>query len=764
MNTDKKITFFLLILIGLIALFSFSFALVMPFTGFVLAKQKLIFLTLLGSNLLIVIALLSRKYRHKVSTPLSNNMKQADEQLTLLSRVFTDICEGIAITNNQGVIINVNKTFCKLTGYSAQDIIGQNPRILSSGKQSPEFYANMWKSVFKHGYWRGEVWNRKKNGELYAEQLTISALKNDKNETTHYIGLFSDITRKKEQQEKLNLMAHYDALTHLPNRSLFTDRFHQAIAHSKRTETQLAICFLDLDDFKPVNDNFGHDIGDQLLIEVGKRITEVVRKEDTVSRQGGDEFVILLGDLESYFQCEQSIKRIQRSLSLPFLIEGISHNISASIGIALYPSEQDDIDSLMRHADQAMYQAKLEGKHRYRLFDEKQHIQMNTRQLELDEIRAAISNNEFHLYYQPKVDMSSGTVFGFEALIRWHHPKKGIRLPENFLPLVEETDLEIELGYWIINEVLNQISLWAKQSIDLEISVNVSSYILQNTNFYQKLEESLSAFPSVNPKLLQMEILESRRSSDRKSISKVMKICSDNLGVSFAWDHFGTRSSSLTHLQNLPASTIKIDKNLIKNMMDDPNDLTFVEGIIGLAEAFNRKIIAKGVETAEQGLMLLIMGCKNIQGSAITLPISPEDIPNWLENYLPNRKWVDCNNKYKTTKERRIKLLKLANTHWRDRFEDNVKSSPKSIENWPIMDSRYNHCSHWLKRAKQECDFDQKWLDRFSMSYQKIYLIAHFLLLEYQNECFQPAREGLKALRNAFDEMELLLDETVRSK
>lgn len=351
--------------------------------------------------------------------------KLAEEQLQLSARVFSDTHEGITITDANKKIVDVNPAFCEITGYSRTEVIGENPRILSSGKQTPEFYEVMWQEINEHGHWQGEVWNRKKNGEVYAELLTISSLTNDSDEITNYVGVFTDITSSKRQQEQLSLMAHYDVLTGLPNRALFVDRFHQAIAHSKRTETMLAICFLDLDNFKPVNDNYGHETGDKLLIEVAKRISANLREEDTVSRQGGDEFALLLNDIESYTQCEQTLQRIHHALAEPYLINDYPHKITASSGVTLYPSDNGDIDTLLRHADQAMYQAKLAGKHRHQLFNPEQDKHTINKHHQLDEIKRALINDNFNLYFQPKVNMVTGDVFGVEALIRWLHPDRG---------------------------------------------------------------------------------------------------------------------------------------------------------------------------------------------------------------------------------------------------------------------------------------------------------------------------------------------------
>lgn len=303
----------------------------------------------------------------KYQSKILRELRSSTEKLKLFGRVFKDTHDGIIITDALGVITDVNPAVCRLTGYSRNEIIGKNPSILSSGKQSSEFYRKMWQTIEEQDHWQGEVWNRKKDGNLYAELLTISALKSDTGKLLYYVGLFSDITTSKLHQQSLEQKAHYDLLTQLPNRALFVDRFQLAIAHSNRSKTLLAVCFLDLDGFKPINDNFGHEVGDQLLIEVANRLTRQVRREDTVSRQGGDEFTLLLGNLESHEQCEQSLERIQKAITQPYQINDQVHSVSASIGVTLYPLDKGDIDTLLRHADQAMYQAKQSGRNQFNI-------------------------------------------------------------------------------------------------------------------------------------------------------------------------------------------------------------------------------------------------------------------------------------------------------------------------------------------------------------------------------------------------------------
>ena len=681
----------------------------------------------------------------------------AEEKLKLSAKVFSETNEGITITNAKGIILDVNPAFCKITGYSREEVIGQNPSILNSGKQSSVFYAEMWQTLNKYGHWQGEIWNRKKNGTLYAELLSISSIFDEEGNILHFVGIFSDITRSKKQQETLKQMAHYDVLTKLPNRVLLADRFILALAHSKRQENLLAVCFLDLDNFKPVNDIYGHETGDLLLIEVAERIKANIRIEDTVSRQGGDEFALLLGDIESFPQCELMLKRILESLAQPYVIDEQSHSISASIGVSLYPKDDADFDTLLRHADQAMYQAKLAGRNRYFLFNAKQARINVERQIRLREVKNALVNNELSLYYQPKVNMATGTVFGAEALIRWDHPEKGLIPPIEFLPIIEETELEIQIGNWGINEVLRQLDNWKEQGIKLEVSVNISSYHLQSPSFVSDLEKNLALYPKVHSKYLQLEILESSALGDLHAISSIIKTCIHALGVNIALDDFGTGYSSLTHLRHLSAKTIKIDQTFVRDVLDDPNDYAIIDSVIGLANSFNRKVIAEGVETTEHGLMLLIMGCNDAQGYGIARPMPMTEIPDWLNNYIPNQEWTACANKVRTQKEIKIMLFRLTLAQWQKHFEKKLQSSPGNTGQWPILIRTKCHCGIWIKRAKQEQLFKENRLIRLIEVHDLMHDIADDLFHTYQKGEIDNAREGLKDLQITIENINSIL-------
>jgi len=686
--------------------------------------------------------------------------QSSEKSLDIFARIFKDSHEGIAITTPEGIIVDANPAFCRITGYSLEDVVGQNPRILSSGKQGPQFYTEMWQALTKDGHWQGEIWNRKKSGQLCAELLTISALKDKNDETVNFVGIFSDITHSKEQQQKLEQMAHYDVLTKLPNRALFYDRFVQAVAHSKRTQTLLAICFLDLDDFKPVNDTYGHNVGDLLLIEVSERIKNNIRIEDTVSRQGGDEFTLLLSDFNQSHECEILLQRIIKALSQPYIIEDQHINISASIGTTIYPLDDSDIDTLIRHADQAMYHSKLAGKNRYHLFNATHDQQVSLKHKRLSEIEQALINNELCLYYQPKVNMRSGKIYGAEALIRWQHPEKGLIQPLDFLPAIEETSLEITIGEWVTSEALKQLHLWNKQGIELEISINIASYHLQSDDFITQLEQALLQQPSINPAHLQLEILESSALGDTQTINTIIKSCQDNLGVKVALDDFGTGYSSLTHLRNLPAEIIKIDKSFVFDILDDPDDYKIVDGIIGLADSFNRDVIAEGVETVEHGLMLLIMGCDSAQGYGIARPMPANELLTWIKNYTPNEEWLTYSNKKTSHKDNRIQLLQLSMQQWQNKFQTALLAPSDAQKNWPIMDHAKCFCNSWIKRERHEKLFSASWLTELELAHQQAHSLANTII---NNHDSQTTNAPLNSLNSEFKNIYALLSTTKNS-
>ncbi len=677
--------------------------------------------------------------------------KSTEDRAKLSSLVFKEAHEGIIITDPSGKIIDANPSVSLLSGYTREDIIGNKPNMFSSGKHSPKFYADMWQRIKETGHWQGEVWNRKKDGELYAELLNISSIVDDNGHVLHYVGIFSDITENKRQQEKLQQLAHYDALTQLPNRTLFIDRFKQATAYNKRTSTQLAICFLDLDNFKPINDNYGHEVGDELLIEVSKRIQATIREEDTASRQGGDEFALLLVGIQTLEQCEQIMGRLHEYLAQPYLINNHVIVIGASSGFTLYPTDNADLDTLIRHADQAMYHAKLAGKNRFHLFNAQQDKEVIQKIDRLNEIEYALKNNQLCMYYQPKVNMKTGKVFGAEALIRWQHPEKGLIPPFEFLPILEGTELEITLGNWVIKQAVMQLNLWQQQNIELEVSINVSSHHLRSDLFFTVIQESLALYPDVDSQHLQLEILESSALGDITAISQLIEICQDELGVRVALDDFGTGYSSLTHMRNLPAQTIKIDQSFVRDILEDPNDYSIIDGIIGLAESFNREVIAEGVESTGHGLMLQLMGCDNAQGYGIARPMPADEIVTWLAAYTPNQQWLTRGQKNITPRDRHSQLLKLTIDYWYSDIKNTLSFVNIQESLNPIETITKSHIHSWIKRVRKESLFSDEWLDVLKQKHETMISIGNDLLDKHQYKNIDPTTQEIDHLDIAYN-------------
>ncbi len=565
--------------------------------------------------------------------------KQSQAKLLLAASVFDHAGEGIIITDAAGTIVDVNGAFTHITGYLREDAIGQNPRMLNSGRQDAAFYEAMWRSLTEQGHWSGEVWNRRKNGELYAELIAISAVRDGQGSTQHYVALFSDISGIKAHQSQLEHIAHFDALTNLPNRVLLADRLQQAMAQAQRRRQQLAVVYLDLDGFKAVNDHHGHQTGDQMLITLAQRMKEVLREGDTLARMGGDEFVAVLIDLQDTSTCVPLLGRLLAAAAEPVQTSELSMQVSASLGVTLYPQAHDiDADQLLRQADQAMYQAKLAGKNRYHLFDAVQDSSMRVHHESLERIRVALAQDEFVLHYQPKVNMRSGKVIGAEALVRWQHPEKGLLTPAKFLPVIEESPLAVELGEWVINTALSQIEAWHDNGLDLTVSVNVGARQLQQGDFVAHLRAILTKHPQVSPMRLELEVLETSALADIAQVSLVIEECRQ-IGVKFALDDFGTGYSSLTYLKRLRVEILKIDQSFVRDMLDDPDNRAILEGVIGLAAAFKRQVIAEGVETVAHGTALLHLGCELAQGYGIARPMPADQMPAWAATWQPHASW-----------------------------------------------------------------------------------------------------------------------------
>lgn len=618
----------------------------------------------------------------------------AEEQLHLAANVFTHAAEGILITDAEGTILDVNDAFTRITGYGREEVIGRNPRMLKSGRQSEEFYRAMWRHLLKDGKWTGEIWNMTKSGRVFAEMLTISAVPDAAGRAKQYVALFSDLTSMKEQERKLETIAHYDLLTGLPNRTLLADRKRQAMAQASRRGRVMAILCLDLDDFKGVNDRYGHNVGDQLLIAAAQRLKAVLRSDDTLARTGGDEFVAVLPDLASTQDALPVLAQLQAAARAPSEVGQHVVRLSASVGVAFYPQPVEvDADQLLRQASQAMYHAKLEGKGRYHVYDPRQDLNVRGHHEDLDRIRTALASGELTLHYQPRVNMRTGEVISAEALIRWQHPEAGLLLPAQFLPVLEETPLAIEVGEWVMDSALRQMEAWNGAGLDLAVSVNVSAQQLQHPGFEAQLRRLLDAHPGVSVRRLELELLESGALAEPAEVVALIEACG-RMGVAFSLDDFGTGYSSLSYLRRLPFEVLKIDRTFVRDMLDDPEDLTLLEGMLGLASAFRRQAVAEGVESVEHGVMLLRLGCEQGQGYGIARPMQAGAMAAWVRTWRPHAEWARA----KTLAPDEWPLLHATVEHraWIAAIGEYVGGCRKSP---PAMEPTECQFGAWLQRA-----------------------------------------------------------------
>ncbi len=564
--------------------------------------------------------------------------KITEAQIKLAASVFHDVREGIMITDAEGAVINVNQAFTAITGFQREEVFGLTPRILKSGRHEREFYTKLWQQLLQTDQWSGELWNCRKNGEEYPQQLSISAVKDAAGKTTHYVGIFTDITEHKQQQEQIERLAYFDALTRLPNRVMLADRMQQALARADRLNKIVAVCYLDLDGFKPINDRYGHKAGDGVLTEIALRLQKLVRAEDTVARLGGDEFVLLLTDLSHERESEPVLARVLETITAPCeLHDGVKVNVSASVGVTFYPTDHNDSDMLLRHADQAMYQAKQLGRNRMHFFDP-QFDQLTQKLRELKaKVRIGLAQGDFLLYWQPKVDLVRGHVVGAEALLRWKLADSSIRMPGTFLPQLENDELIVTIGDFVIKEGVAALSRWQELGLNMSASVNVAARQMLSPDFMLKLHDALDGRVDIAANL-ELEILETAALEDLDTVKRLINECRA-LGVSTALDDFGTGYSSMTHFRHLPVDTVKIDQSFVRDMLNNVDDLAIVQGILGLTKAFGKTSVAEGVEFQEHLAVLRNMGCHHAQGYAIGHPMPEQEFLRWVADFEPDMTW-----------------------------------------------------------------------------------------------------------------------------
>ncbi|MGZ3183860.1 MAG: bifunctional diguanylate cyclase/phosphodiesterase [Telluria sp.] len=550
--------------------------------------------------------------------------KQAEEKLRLSATVLEQIADGVMVIDVAGRIVAINPAFTQITGYTEMEAIGQSYSLTRSERSDQVAYDALWRELGTSGFWRGELWNLRKSGELYLEWLTVSAVRDEHGLCTHYVGVFSDITKVKESQEKLDHMAHHDPLTQLPNRALFHDRLQHALQRATRDHQQIAVLFIDLDRFKNVNDTLGHHIGDELLKQVARALTSKLREGDTLARLGGDEFIVMLENIDGEFGAGQVAEKLMAMFEQPFIVNDYELYVTGSVGISLYPKDATDLNMLIRNADVAMYQAKARGRNGYQFYAPSMTGE-GVERLRIEAmLRRSIDKGEVFLHYQPQVEIDSGRLVGVEALVRWQNPELGLVPPIRFIPMAEDTGFINQLGEWVLREACRQMIRWDEAGLHVpKIAVNLSVKQFERGSIVSMVSSVLKE-TGLAAHRLQLEVTESVIMNTGDALDFINDLHS--IGVGLAIDDFGTGYSSLAYLKQLPVQTLKIDRSFIKDISTDVNDEAIAIAIIQLGKSLNLSVVAEGVETEQQASFLTRHGCTLAQGFLYSRPILPADL------------------------------------------------------------------------------------------------------------------------------------------
>jgi diguanylate cyclase (GGDEF)-like protein/PAS domain S-box-containing protein len=557
----------------------------------------------------------------------------SEENLRLAASVFESSREGIMITTagKEPSILRVNKAFCDITGYTPAEITGGTPRILQSGRHDAGFYHEMWKTLQTWGNWQGEIWNRRKDGQIVPERLQITAVKDATGNATHHVAIYEDISEIKQAHDKLEEMAHHDPLTGLPNRRLLNELLDHSIRQAARDKSRVAVLFVDLDRFKIVNDTLGHQFGDALLVQVAERISGLVRSSDLLARLGGDEFIAVMAALHNEDGAAAIARKIIHAVSQPFYINNHEVFIGASIGISLYPDDGEEPAELIKTADIAMYQVKNENRNNFRFYSKDLSASRNEKFVLENELRHAVERGQMELFYQPQFSLKSKRIIGAEALVRWRHPEFGLISPDKFIPLAEETGLILPLGEWILRQAVEQVGKWSSQQHALRsVSVNVSAIQIQRSNFSDTVYGILVE-TGCDPAMLELEITESTLMHNTVHVATIIERLK-SLGVRLAIDDFGTGYSSMSHLKRMPMDKLKIDQSFVRDLPDDLQDAAIARAILALGHSMELAVIAEGVETAEQADFLRKIGCEEAQGYYFGKPMPAAEFDHLLAN------------------------------------------------------------------------------------------------------------------------------------
>ncbi|MFC3945490.1 GGDEF domain-containing protein [Pseudomonas gingeri NCPPB 3146 = LMG 5327] len=577
----------------------------------------------------VLIFLIHARYQRFAHAAAERDSTAGDrERLRQAAAVFDCTREGVLVTDRDGLIVHVNRAFVAITGYQEAEVLGERPNLFKSGRHSADFYQKVYQALEGSGEWSGEIWNRRKSGEIYPQWQTIRAIRDDQGQLSHYVAVFSDISAIKDSQYELSQLAHYDPLTGLPNRLLFSDRAAQALASAQVHKRGCALLLIDLDHFKIINDSLGHNIGDQLLKAVGERLQGLFGGGITLARLGGDEFAVLAENCPQVVQAAALAQRVIEGLKEPFQLDEHQLFINASIGISLFPSDALNAEQLLRNADSALFKAKSAGREGYALYTEELTAHAQHRVEMASELRRALEQDELRVYYQPVHELGSSRLIGVEALVRWEHPQRGLVSPGEFIPIAERTGLIAEIDAWVMEQACRQMCQWLREGVALSfIAVNVSSRLFARRELYQQVAKVLDD-TGLDPALLELEVTESAVMEDPEvALEQLHRL--RELGVSLAIDDFGTGYSSLLRLKRLPVQKLKIDQGFVAGLPWDEDDAAIVRVVIALAQSMGMQVHAEGIEQQEQARFLLDQGCDLGQGYWFGRPMPARQL-DWL--------------------------------------------------------------------------------------------------------------------------------------
>jgi diguanylate cyclase (GGDEF)-like protein/PAS domain S-box-containing protein len=557
-----------------------------------------------------------------------SSQRQDHERVRIATAVFDSTQEGVLVTDEQGLIVHVNRAFMAITGYQREEVLGDRPNRFKSGRHDAQFYGLMYQALMEKGHWSGEIWNRRKSGEIYPQWQNIRRVCDENGQTTHFVAVFSDLTAIKRSEQELQQLAHYDPLTGLPNRLLFTDRAAQALAYAGSSKRGCALLLIDLDHFKNINDSLGHNVGDQVLKDVAERLKGLFDSTMTLARLGGDEFALLQENCQQVMQAAGLAQRVLDAMKEPFVLDNHPLFISASVGISLFPSDAQSAEQLLRNADSALFKAKSDGREGYALYTEELTAHAQQRVELASELRRAIDRQELRVFYQPVHDLASSRILGVEALVRWQHPERGMVPPGEFIPIAEQSGLIGEIDGWVLNTACRQMCAWLAAGVEVSfVAVNVSSRLFSRGDLDRHVAQVLRE-TGLDPAYLELEVTESAVMEDpEQAIEQLHRL--RELGISLAIDDFGTGYSSLLRLKRMPVQKLKIDQGFVAGLPSDEDDIAIVRVIIALAQSMGMHVLAEGIEHADQAGFLLANGCQLGQGYWFARPMPAEQI-DWL--------------------------------------------------------------------------------------------------------------------------------------